>query len=46
MPQNVKRVIKEYYHQLCTSKLGILEEINKFIETSIYQNCVKKKQKV
>lgn len=24
---------------MCTSKLGILEEINKFIETSIYQNC-------
>ena len=43
MSQNLKRDINEYYQQLCTYKLDNLEEMNKFLEKLIYQNCIKKK---
>lgn len=41
---DIKRITKEYYKQLYGHKFYNLDEINKFLKSTLYQNSHKDKQ--
>ena len=42
----IQRIIRDYYQQLCTNKMDNVEEMDKFLESTTFQNWTRKKYKI